>query len=71
MKNMITEAMVDNIIDTTIHEGRLATEDERLILEKAERLGMIDDNTWPEFCWALGRSAFGNADDDEMLWLWD
>ena len=43
MKNIITETMVDNIIDTTIREGRLATEDERLILEEAEHLGMIDD----------------------------
>ena len=66
----ITETLVDNIIDATTREGRLATEDERIILEKAECLGMIDETIWPEFCWALGRSAF-NAEEDEMLWLWD
>lgn len=66
----IDETMVDNIIDATVREGRLATEDERLILEKAEQLGLIDDTEWPEFCWALGRSAF-NVEEDEMLWLWD
>lgn len=65
----ITETLVGNIIDEITMAGRLATEDERIILEKAERLGMITDEDWPEFCWALGKSAF-NTDEDEMLWLW-